>query len=291
MDSITVFGEVLFDCFPAGEKVLGGAPFNVAWHLHAFGQSTRFVSRIGRDVEGRRILSAMKAWGLATESVQNDDQHPTGNVKISLKGGEPTYEIVNQVAYDFIDAAELVDRPCRVLYHGSLALRSRASLAALERLRTGKPDTVFMDVNLRSPWWKRSSVLDWVGRADWVKLNEDEFVRLHDAPLSRSAAQSFLKRHELGGLVVTLGDKGALAIVEEQPVIEVAPAASIAVVDTVGAGDAFSSVLLLGLNLGWPIREILERAQVFASALVTQRGATVNDPGFYRPFIEDWNLK
>ena len=32
-----IFGEVLFDQFEDGSSVLGGAPFNVAWHLQAFG--------------------------------------------------------------------------------------------------------------------------------------------------------------------------------------------------------------------------------------------------------------
>ena len=51
---IHVFGEVLFDHFPDGSRVLGGAPFNVAWHLQAFGQSPRFISRIGNDPAGLR---------------------------------------------------------------------------------------------------------------------------------------------------------------------------------------------------------------------------------------------
>ena len=44
-----VFGEVLFDCFADGTRVLGGAPFNVAWHLQAFGEAPLFVSRVGDD--------------------------------------------------------------------------------------------------------------------------------------------------------------------------------------------------------------------------------------------------
>ena len=42
-----VFGEVLFDCFPDGSRVLGGAPFNVAWHCQAFWLAT-FVYISGR---------------------------------------------------------------------------------------------------------------------------------------------------------------------------------------------------------------------------------------------------
>ena len=53
-----VFGEVLFDIFPDGSRVLGGAPFNVAWHLQAFGCAPLFVSRIGEDENGEQVRAA-----------------------------------------------------------------------------------------------------------------------------------------------------------------------------------------------------------------------------------------
>ena len=72
---LCVFGEVLFDHFPDGRRVLGGAPFNVAWHLQAFGEAPRFISRVGADaprgtfvvldVEGLRTC-ALDELGLAT---------------------------------------------------------------------------------------------------------------------------------------------------------------------------------------------------------------------------------
>jgi sugar/nucleoside kinase (ribokinase family) len=55
-----IFGEVLFDHFPDGKRVLGGAPFNVAWHLQAFGEAPRFISRVGDDAEGDEIRTAMR---------------------------------------------------------------------------------------------------------------------------------------------------------------------------------------------------------------------------------------
>ncbi|MBA1332725.1 carbohydrate kinase, partial [Candidatus Endoriftia persephone str. Guaymas] len=47
-----IFGEVLFDCFEDGSRVLGGAPFNVAWHLQALGAAPLFISRVGDDSLG-----------------------------------------------------------------------------------------------------------------------------------------------------------------------------------------------------------------------------------------------
>jgi fructokinase len=58
----------------------------------------------------------------------------------------------------------------------------------------------------------------------------------------------------------------------------------------VGAGDAFASVLILGLTRGWPLEQRLARAQSFASAMVGRQGATVQDPAFYEPFRDDWSL-
>ena len=60
------------------------------------------------------------------------------------------------------------------------------------------------------------------------------------------------------------------------------------VVDTVGAGDAFSAVVLLGLARRWPWPLILQRAQELAGAVVGLRGATSTDPDFYKTFAADW---
>lgn len=291
MDRITVFGEVLFDCFPSGEKILGGAPFNVAWHLQAFGQQPRFVSRVGEDEPGRAIRQAMTAWGMDTEGLQQDAEHATGQVQVSLIQGEPSYDIVDGVAYDFIQAGPLDPQPCSMLYHGSLGLRREASQQALEQIKSTQSPVVFMDVNLRDPWWRREQVLEWVAQADWVKLNEEELERLQEGEGELNArAGEFLQRHGLAGLVVTRGSKGAILLQREQSVIEVAPVQALQVIDTVGAGDALASVLLLGLMQKWPMQETLERAQHFASAVVGQRGATAEQPDFYRPFIEAWGL-
>ena len=133
---IVIFGEVLYDCFPDGSVVPGGAPFNVAWHLQAFGMSPLFVSRVGEDTLGRRILDAMQEWGMDTSGLQFDARHPTGRVEITLESGQPRFDILPGQAYDFIDAEALPPVAGEtVLYHGSLALRREDSRKALERLR------------------------------------------------------------------------------------------------------------------------------------------------------------
>ncbi|MCG7900295.1 MAG: carbohydrate kinase [Candidatus Thiodiazotropha weberae] len=286
---LIIYGEVLYDCFPNGEQVLGGAPFNVAWHLQAFGQSPYFVSRVGRDAEGERILQAMADWGMETAGVQQDDEHPTGRVVISLEQGEPSYEIMADAAYDFIDSTALNSLGCEMLYHGSLGLRNTTARSALERLKQNGAESVFLDVNLRPPWWQRESVMRWINQADWLKLNQHELDQLDGgAGDLHEQALAFKQKHDLTGLIVTMGEQGAFVLSDQPSPLQVIPEASQETVDSVGAGDAFTAVMLLGLNSRWPLKLTLQRAQSFASAIVGKRGATVSSAKFYADFISRW---
>jgi fructokinase len=288
-----IFGEVLYDRFPDGHAVLGGAPFNVAWHLQAFGLAPLFVSRIGNDEPGDSVAAAMTVWHMNTKALQRDSRHPTGVVDIVFEAGEPHYTIVENSAWDFIDANALPELPAYgLLYHGSLALRNAASRHAFDTLLADHAGDVFMDVNLRDPWWDRETVAERALAADWVKLNENELVLLGTGNGDiEQRAHEFLQRHGLAGLIVTLGKEGALAVTANAETACARPAASLTVVDTVGAGDAFTSVLILGISRRWPLAKTMERAQSFASQIVSCRGAIVQDPAFYRPLIDAWSLR
>lgn len=288
--SLYIFGEVLFDHFPDGSRVLGGAPFNVAWHLQAFGQSPRFISAVGNDSCGHEIKARMEAWGMRLDGLQIDAFHPTGSVQVSLAGNEPHYDIVADSAYDFIAAALLGDGITEgILYHGSLALRNPVSYAALQAIKAKHQGKVFMDVNLRAPWWDNAQLIHELHDADWVKLNTEELLTLSpDQNDLHSAMLAFYQQFDLDTLVVTLGEQGAIAYNKNHHFVGVKPSASVAVVDTVGAGDAFCAILLLGINQCWALPDTLERAQAFASAMVGQRGATVTRREFYRDFIAQW---
>ncbi|MCG6889185.1 MAG: carbohydrate kinase [Gammaproteobacteria bacterium] len=290
-----IFGEVLFDHFPDGKRVLGGAPFNVAWHLQAFGEAPRFISRVGDDAEGDEIRTAMRDWGMDLGGLQTDPERPTGRVAVSFENGEPAYEIVEDCAYDAIDAAavaaSMTDASCQLLYHGSLALRDEISHAALLQLAVARPRTLFVDVNLRTPWWRRARILEMLRRANWVKLNDDELKLLGtNAQGGMLEPAEFLREFDLQGLVVTRGAAGAELHTARGEFLRVSPGSSVEKVDTVGAGDAFSSVMILGLERAWPLALTLQRAQDFASKIVGQRGATVSDANFYRPIIDNWKL-
>ena len=287
-----IFGEVLFDCFPDGREVLGGAPFNVAWNLKAFGQDPLFISRVGDDPQGLRIRKTMESWSMNADFLQFDPSRPTGRVEITLTDGEPRFAILPNQAYDHISPVmpQLKAKPA-FLYHGSLALRDDDSRATLETLKRTCPSPIFLDVNLREPWWNREHVLAMIEDAAWVKMNEDECRALFPGQEDpHSCGAMILDRFDLEGVFITMGSRGAAAYAPDSPPLSVAPDTATEVVDTVGAGDAFSSVLLLGIILGWPGQLTLDRAQQFASAVVGQRGATSQDRGFYQKFLNKWDL-
>jgi fructokinase len=287
-----IFGEVLFDRFPDGSVVLGGAPFNVAWHLQAFGRAPLFISRVGDDPLGHRIRDTLHAWEMDASGLQLDSAHPTGSVEVRIEDGEPGFDIVDNQAYDFIDPTAIPPLPERaLLYHGSLAVRNAGSMRALQQLQQGRDLQRLVDVNLRPPWWQRETVMSMLQGARWIKLNEAELLRLvpgADALQARMHTLQQLCGADL--LIVTLGAAGAVVLAAGGEEFRVVPQNQGEVIDTVGAGDAFTSVMTLGLLHGWRPPLMLERAQAFASAITGIRGATCNDPAFYQPFIDRWAL-
>ena len=285
-----VFGEVLFDCFPDGSMVLGGAPFNVAWHLQAFGRQPLFISKVGDDPLGQRVRDTMLDWGMDTSGLQLDSTHPTGTVQVVIEDGEPHYDIVADRAYDFVSPDALPPiGDAALIYHGSLALRGEVTRSSFHQLLDNTRLPRFVDVNLRPPWWRLDAVRQLIEAATWVKLNQDELKQLSEIDGLETEGEAFRRQFGLQALLLTQGSKGAQWLADDGA-LSVSPQPAKQVVDTVGAGDAFAGIILLGLLMGWDDRLTLERAQSFASAMVGKRGATVQDRAFYRHFAAAWAL-
>jgi fructokinase len=285
-----IFGEVLFDRFPDGSEVLGGAPFNVAWNLRGLGQDPLLVSRVGKDELGDRILDAMDGFGLDGRGVQRDSVHSTGTVEVTIVDGEPEFEIVADRAWDFIEPpAKGID--ASLIYHGSLAMRNEVSAEAVAWILQGAGDStpVFFDVNLRPPWWDKSRIQFMTAR--FIKLNEHELEALVPGAMSaEDRARELLGHSGVRNVFLTRGADGATGFTSGGETVEVRSDADLPVVDTVGAGDAFSSVLIVGILEDWPLQLTLDRAHAFAGAVVGLRGATTTDPDFYSRFRATWSV-
>lgn len=282
-----IFGEVLFDCFPTGEEILGGAPFNVAWHLQALGNQPSFISRVGKDTYGRKILNAMKKWGLDTTLVQIDNKNPTGKVLVTIENDEPNYNIVANSAYDFISDNMLAGNiDDGILYHGTLCLRNQVSRSAYSKIIQNKKLKIFLDVNLRAPWWKKDEIFTWLKKAHWVKMNQDELKLLAGSAKDTTHQMAELQMtYGLEQVIVTRGGQGTIIRTANGDLHSLVPDRIERLVDTVGAGDSFSAVYIHGLLAGLPVDINLRNAQQFASKVIGLRGATTADLNFYNEFI------
>jgi fructokinase len=291
---VAVVGEVLFDCFPDGSRVLGGAPFNVAWHLAGFGFAPRFISRVGDDAAGAEVRGAMAAWGMSVDDLQVDTDAATGRVEVRGSAhGEPSYTIVPDQAFDRIEPAGGPPLTTdTVLYHGSLALRDARARASVEAC-VASAGPVFVDCNLRSPWWAEDTLATMVQRARWVKLNAEELAvvsRVCGVPERHrpvgDGADALRQAIGAAEVIVTAGQEGAVAADADGVVRVAAPVTE--VVDTVGAGDAFSAVVLAGILEGWPAPTRLERAVAFAARVCRVRGALINRTETYADVLAGW---
>ena len=291
-----IFGEVLFDVFKDETAILGGAPFNVAWHLQGFELRPLLISRIGQDDLGELVLMRMQQWGIDTQAVQIDTIYPTGRVDISLSDGEPHYEIPSEQAYDKISSALVVDLitnlPCSLLYCGSLAQRDAVSRKTLQRLLLEQQLPLFFDINRRPPWVDEASVGKTLHAAKCVKMNVVELAAqtgllVNDENSLQRAVELLCDQHNIEHVYITRSEKGAYHVGNTGMQKAIAHQV-MKFTDSVGAGDAFMAVCLLGQIRQWPVASILSRANIFASMVCEQRGALIEDKLVYKNLLRDW---
>jgi fructokinase len=252
------FGEVLWDCLP-NARLPGGAPLNVAYHLHKLGIEAIIVSAVGKDPLGDELLAHIARCGLGTNFVNRHPALPTGTVPVSLDElGHASYTIQENVAWDDIGTRENLPSAGAIVF-GSLAARSAANREALKAL-LAQPDTLrVMDVNLRPPFDDPARVLELAAHADWLKVNLSELAQLTGGSSNPSDAVAALTtRTGVRHICVTGGEAGAWLFADGTQ--HFSPGLHVNVVDTVGAGDAFTAALVAGLLYGEEPAMLLGRA-------------------------------
>lgn len=305
--SAIVFGEALVDEFPTG-PVVGGAPFNVARHLAAFMAPPLVVTRIGDDRNGVAVRAEFERFVMPEGGLQLDPMEETGRVVVerTAQGPGHRFTILPRQAYDFIDPqaalASIAGMRADIVYFGTLAQRAARSRDALAALLAATPATRFLDLNLRAGQVDEPIVGSALAAADIVKVNEEELQALfqwyfqigpHDAPLSteevHASCRALMDRFSLEGLIVTLGHRGSVYFGQGDLLVANRdnPAPPF-VIDTVGAGDAFAAIFLLGRARGWPLELALARANEFAGAICAVTGAVPRDMNFYDKWVNRW---
>ncbi len=275
---ITVFGEILWDVLPTS-KLAGGAPMNVAAHLHHQGVDTAFISRVGHDDLGKELLAYLEGQGLPLDLVQTGETHLTGVAKANVSdSNEVTYKILHPVAWDYIQFDEKALNSVResdLFVYGSLACRDETSFRTLLRYLPEARLAVF-DINLRPPHYTSERVLELMKYASIVKMNEHEIKEVCgwlSVDLDIPAAMTYLKdRFSLKSIIVTCGPDGAVAL-DENYVFYTHPGFKVNVADTIGSGDSFLATYLNQTLNGTSIEKALEYACAVGAFVASQEGA------------------
>jgi fructokinase len=273
-------GEILWDLLPDGLR-LGGAPFNVIAHLARFGYGAMMISALGDDVLGAEARRAAVELGVDTHFIATVGV-PTGTARVDLDAaGTPRFRLVPPAAWQSArlgstELAQLVAGKPEALVVGTLAQRFPGVRSTTERIARAIPDALIVyDVNLRPGRWSGALVAELLGLASVAKLNDDELRRLAvvlDAPTdTRAFAGEIARRFGLAAVCVTRGKRGACLWIDSE-YLE-AGGVETNVVDTIGAGDAFTAVLIDGLLKAQPPASILQQANDYAALVASRPGA------------------
>jgi fructokinase len=286
---VIAIGEALWDLFP-GEAHVGGAPTNVAIHAAALGARSSIVTRLGQDERGRGIFRTLEAKGVDLDLVQWDELHPTGTVEVLwAREGEHRFVITENVAWDAISdtehALQAVNKADAVCF-GTLGQRTARAQAAIAHLvsSTNVRTLRLLDVNLRPPFISREVIQDSLHLANVVKVNEEELSILNALLFLGNSARDSIDRlarqFDLNLVALTRGPKGSL--LWQSGEWSELPPTPVSFVDGVGAGDAFSAALIMGLLRGEELGDIQEFATELAGFVCSQRGATPPLPEEFR---------
>ncbi len=287
MSTILCFGEILWDCLPHG-LFLGGAPFNVAYHLKQLGHEPLMLSALGNDWLGEQTLKRIRARGLSDQLIHVDEELPTGTVDAVLDvRGNATYEFADPAAWDKLpdnEAVQTAAAQSAAFVFGSLALRHEENRVVLKKLLAQKHGLCVFDVNLRQPYIDIPLVLELAQQTDVLKLNANELLRLTihvlvpdadaNEPLVREQIAILQSQTGCRSICVTRGSHGALWLKDGQIISATTP--PIAVKDTIGAGDAFTAALVSGLLSSAKRHEpqnLLTRACTLGAYVASQDGA------------------
>ena len=283
---IAGIGEVLWDVYPDAAR-FGGAPANFSCHAAALGAEAWMASSVGVDELGSSALDTLETAGVECGTVARDREHDTGQVLVTLdSSGHATYEFAADSAWDHLEwsaALESLAERCDAVCFGTLGQRSPSSRETIQRfVRTTPHGALRMfDVNLRQHFFDRAVIHTSLQIASAVKLNEEELPKVAElcqieASTTRQMLRELLERYDLRLAALTLGEDGALLMAGDEE--SICPAIPAKVVDTVGAGDAFTATLVPDFLRGLPLAEINRHANAVASFVCSQPGAVMKLP-------------
>eukprot|EP00899_Mesostigma_viride_P010137 jgi/Mesvir1/19124/Mv12866-RA.1 len=273
-------GELLWDIFPDTRKP-GGAPANVMFHVMQQGGQGVLCSRVGNDPLGSEILQYLREQGMDTSFVQVDERCPTGTVTVKLENGQPSYTIDPHVAWDHIeytDAVKEVVKKADAICFGTLAQRCAVSRASIQTaLQDAKKSCIVVyDCNLRQDFFNKNLVSRCLLLSHVLKLNDSEIPMVARVLGIKSSepskfAHALFEDYGIDLVVVTRGARGCL-IISPHESYDI-PGVKVQLADAVGAGDAFTSALIMALVRKWPLELAGRYANEVGALVASHYGA------------------
>ncbi|HET9087251.1 MAG TPA: carbohydrate kinase [Acidobacteriaceae bacterium] len=279
---VAAIGELLWDLLPDGAR-LGGTVANFCAMTAALQDEAFLVSSVGEDERGRLALAQLAENGVRLDYVSLDSDHPTGTVAVTLASNTgPQYCIQPETAWDFIPEtsalmalAPTLDAVC----FGTLAQRSPGTRTTLRNfVNRTRPDCLrVFDVNLRAPFWTLEMLAWGCSRAGILKMNDEEVIPVAQAMGAPETLQDpvevarlLLGRYSMRMVAITRGGKGSLLVTRD--LVQEHPGVPCTVVDTIGAGDAFTAALTHAALRRLPLAEMADAANRWGAWVASQPG-------------------
>ncbi len=291
MFNIISIGEILWDVYP-DLKRLGGAPFNFIYHIKKLIGNAYFISSVGNDDDGKELLKILKENDFEIDTIFIDNHHPTGKVFVTLDENKtPQFKMSSTASFDFLQLTEKAKQAIEesdLIYFGTFTSRSEISRKTIQSILNKPNKKYFCDLNLRHNFYTIDFIEQALITSNVLKINEEEFYKLQNIfslpPDSENAIQELISKFKIDLIALTMGEKGAKLFTASE--FHFYQQEKTDIIDTLGAGDAFSSILCLGYLNNFPLEKINRLANQFAAEICKIRGAIPENNKLYSEISE-----
>ena len=298
---VTALGELLIDFTENGKSAQGnplleanpgGAPCNVLAMLEKLGKKTAFIGKVGKDMFGEQLKTAVEEVGIDTRNLVMDEEvHTTLAFVHTYPDGDRDFSFYRNPGADMMLKKEEVDedliRGAKIFHFGTLSSTHEGVREATRYAIDVAKEAgciVSFDPNLRPPLWKsldeaKAEIEYGLSKCDILKISDNEVEFLFGTTDYDEGARLIREKYQIQLVLITLGKDGSRAYYKDLRV-EVPGFVQEHTIETTGAGDTFcANSLKYILEHGMEelteenLKELLTFANAAASLITTRKGA------------------
>ena len=229
----------------------------------------------------KTTVKEIEKYNINTNFVSIVPDKETGKCLVTLDENKiPSYNLLNDVAYDYIKKPEIVENTFDIFAFGTLALRSKNNFETVKQLISEKiSHEIYSDLNIRAPFYNKESVMLCLKNATIVKISDEELPVINEtvfglnSDTEASAVKLSEKFPQIKIIIVTKGEKGSLAYDCANKKYFYANAAPAEIVSTVGAGDSFGAAFLTTYYKQKDLQKALDTASKLSAYVVSKKDA------------------